>query len=735
MIARLFALVLLTGAMPSLASQTSKKWQLSGCTSQCLLFNQPTGNMTCVTGRCLPEVRFAASVANSGGMTLNGSQAIPYATALSAMRSAFERWTSTSATCSTSMQFAFAGSTFNSPSGTNAVSGNDDNNNVILLGGSQWRYSSGTLGVTSTWTLGGQLSDADMELNNNTDWGDNGAFAAIDFESVVTHEAGHFIGIDHTTSANAIMNPAVSNGVIKRALLAPDLSDLCGMYPGASGGQGTACTSPSVCTGGRVCEGPTGTTNLICTQDCTAAGQSCPTGYTCQASTASFACLPQQGAADQCTFCTSGSDCSTGVCVTDGNGHNWCSQSCNPTVSSQCGASSECVSTSNGGICAPTNPGGCVTQCTVATAATDCAPGYGCVGGQCEPTGAVGDRCDISGFCTSCSVCVVDSSDPNIAFCRACCNNAASLCTGCTATTCQPVGGMTAQCVGIQSRSERICVPVTGASLCQACNASTPCASGTTCVAGVCRASCNPSSPGACPACFTQGAASVCVCSTAEIAAVNQPCTTSGNIKVCQNGLQCVSGTCRQPCTPGTSGACASGFACQSSGSGNVCLPSAAGGGGGGSTGVGGGGGTTGAGGGGGGTTGEGGGGGTTGEGGGSGGGGGDPGVGGGGGETGGGTGGGTTQMTCGPGTCAGCCRNGTCVSPAAESCGSAGSSCVTCASGDVCESGSCATPPPEPGCGCSNVELGPMLVLGLLALAFRRRRAPRTTCENTQRC
>ena len=60
---------------------------------------QLNGNMTCVANRCLPEVRFAVSVANSGGMTLSGSQGITYTQALTIMQSAFSRWTTPNVTC------------------------------------------------------------------------------------------------------------------------------------------------------------------------------------------------------------------------------------------------------------------------------------------------------------------------------------------------------------------------------------------------------------------------------------------------------------------------------------------------------------------------------------------------------------------------------------------------------------------------------------------------------------
>ena len=751
---RVLALTLVAFSTAPLAAPSGKTWALDPCASGCnsRTTGQPTGNLTCVVNRCLPEVRFAASVNNTGGATLTGSQAVSYATALTGMRSGFERWTTPNVTaCGTSLNFAFAATTFSTPTGTAAVSGSDGNNNVIFLTNPNWRYGSGTLGLTGTrFFTNGELTDADMEMNGNTAWANDGRSNSWDYESVIAHEAGHFIGFDHTTSGNAVMNPSIANGLIKRALLGPDSSDVCTAYPGTSGGQGSTCTSGSMCTGGRVCEGASGTTTLICTQDCTAAGAACPTGYTCQASTAGFACLPQVGASDQCRFCTTGSDCSTGTCLTNGSGINWCSSSCNPSVAGSCGPGSQCSGSAGSAFCAPTTA--CTNQCTPATVQTDCAPGYGCVGGTCTPTGAPGDRCDVSNFCAMCGVCIIDNMDPNLSFCRSCCNGLGPECMGCTSTTCAPVGGLPTSCVGISGSTERICFPSMGASICQACSGTVPCQNGLTCFAGVCRAPCNPSNPGTCPACLANGTSGVCACTNGELRSEGQACTGTAPLGICRTGLRCTSGICRAPCTLTAPVPCSTGFTCSNVGGANVCVPS--GGTGGGSAGVGGGsaGGTSGVGGGtsGGGASGVGGGvsgvgGGMSGVGGGmSGVGGGMPGVGGGMSGVGGGTsgvgggmsgvGGGMSGVgggagavgpgvTCGLSTCNGCCASGVCVPfPSNERCGMSGSECRACSTTQTCSSGQCVARPPASCLGCSSAALSPLMLLALTLLRRRRR-------------
>lgn len=678
-------LLLAAALLPSLALAipSGKRWFMDPCTSQCTVQGQVSGNLVCTNLRCLPEVRFAASVGNGGGMVLTGQQQVPYSTVLTVMRSAFARWEADQVTsCSTSMRFAYQAN-FTTPAGTQAIRGNDGNNNVIWLGGTAWRYGNGTLGLTTTSFYPGQLIDADMEMNNNIPWATDGRSSAFDVESVTVHEAGHFIGFDHTTSGNAVMNPSIGQGQVKRSLLGPDLNDVCTVYPGAAGGQGYSCTMASQCTGGRVCEGPASGTTRICTQDCTMTGQSCPPGYTCQNSNNGMACLPQVGVADQCRFCTGGADCSTGICLTDGNGINWCSQSCTPGFEGQCGVGNTCVESSSGtGFCVPTTA--CTNQCTTANVATNCAPGYGCVNGTCTPTGNTGDRCEVSDFCRSCNACALDENNPNIAFCRACCNNGSPLCTGCTATTCSPVNGEETQCFAISGRQERICFPVSGAQLCQPCGGSVTCLSGNSCFAGSCRATCNPASPGACPACLPQGSSGVCICNPTEIAELNQACGLLP-FKVCRNGLTCAGGVCRSPCDIANPASCGPGYTCQLNDGLAVCVLVGGTGGGGGGDPVGGGAG------------------------------GGDP-AGGGSGATGGGAGNG---YVCGPGTCSGCCNGNVCVPSTAQTCGLNGIVCRQCFEGELCESGQCV---PRSGCGCGSAELAPLLALAVAALTRRRR-------------
>ena len=84
----------------------------------------------------------------------------------------------------------------------------------------------------------GEIYDADMELNAT---GKNltveGAVPARGFDllSVVTHEAGHFLGLAHATDTQATMYAAYKPGSTSLRSLTPDDADgMCAIYPSIS---------------------------------------------------------------------------------------------------------------------------------------------------------------------------------------------------------------------------------------------------------------------------------------------------------------------------------------------------------------------------------------------------------------------------------------------------------------------------------------------------------------------
>ncbi|PZR13931.1 MAG: hypothetical protein DI536_11410 [Archangium gephyra] len=556
MSARLLLCLALFSGTVALADPSGRRWAINACGGGC-----PIGQ-TCSNQRCVPVFRIAATVDNaSGANSVNGG--IAYSQIVSRTVASFQAWTTSRVSCNTNYNVS-QGNSFTTPVGLNAVNGNDRSNNVIWLSGTSWTHLNNELALTTTTytTNDNVIIDADMEINNNITWSDSQSPNTYDPESVIIHEAGHFAGLAHSPGSTYVMYALVNPASNKRVLTQYDQNDICNVYPGASGGQGTSCNGDTDCTSPLVCRGRPGSASKICTATCTS---TCPTGFSCQAANTGMACLPQVGASDHCKFCQSGGACSTGVCLRFGDGVTFCSSTCSDN--DQCPSGSSCQSN----YCVP-NSNTCTTQCTTNA---QCATNYTCTGGTCKPNGNTGDDCSVSVFCKSCNVCTRESATTDQMYCRSCCSGT-GLCNTCTSTTC----GMGTSCVALASNAGNVCAPsASEPGTCQACPQGT-CAQGLTCVQGRCRTECNPSAPGSCQACFgLQQGGGVCACGD-EINNVGEPCgqIAQNTVAACAQGLACVqgqsgAGVCRTTCNAGAPASCGTGFTCQLVSGVGVCLP------------------------------------------------------------------------------------------------------------------------------------------------------------------
>jgi hypothetical protein len=96
---------------------------------------------------------------------------------------------------------------------------------------------SDAFGLTLVWHNpdDGEIYDADMQINETL--GDltlcRGACpsGAVDLQNVITHEAGHFLGLGHSSERDATMSARASVGEIsKRDLSEDDRAGLCSIY-------------------------------------------------------------------------------------------------------------------------------------------------------------------------------------------------------------------------------------------------------------------------------------------------------------------------------------------------------------------------------------------------------------------------------------------------------------------------------------------------------------------------
>lgn len=137
-----------------------------------------------------------------------------------AVQNSFNQWRNIT---ESELDFEFAGST------TNAVTNASDGRNVI-----RWvdtGIAAGVFAVTITTfdTTTAKLLDADMELNDRDfTWdtlgpaGTQGVIGRAMIENVVTHEIGHFVGLDHAANARGSLFFQSGPGLISSVSLETD---------------------------------------------------------------------------------------------------------------------------------------------------------------------------------------------------------------------------------------------------------------------------------------------------------------------------------------------------------------------------------------------------------------------------------------------------------------------------------------------------------------------------------
>ena len=110
------------------------------------------------------------------------------------------------------------------------------NENIIVWRDDAWEYSGQAVGLTTVTynSNNGEIFDADIELNTaDHDFTDSDSDVRIDLRNTLTHEVGHFLGLDHSlTEPGATMWFSTDSGETqKRHLHEADIAGLCYIYP------------------------------------------------------------------------------------------------------------------------------------------------------------------------------------------------------------------------------------------------------------------------------------------------------------------------------------------------------------------------------------------------------------------------------------------------------------------------------------------------------------------------
>jgi hypothetical protein len=117
------------------------------------------------------------------------------------------------------------------------------NANIILFQDTQWHYKGvdNTLAKTTVTfdAKTGEILDADIELNHAyNELTVSDTTVVFDLQSVLTHEIGHFIGLDHSPDPDATMFAGYDEGSTNlRTLEADDVAAACAVYPPTRSGK------------------------------------------------------------------------------------------------------------------------------------------------------------------------------------------------------------------------------------------------------------------------------------------------------------------------------------------------------------------------------------------------------------------------------------------------------------------------------------------------------------------
>jgi Matrixin/IPT/TIG domain len=119
-----------------------------------------------------------------------------------------------------------------------------DGYNVITFSDTTVPLGSSTIAATFTWfrsevgsdgVIHPAIGEADIAFNPNLSFSTSGEVNKFDVQSILTHEIGHFLGLDHSTMVSSVMVPfGVTSLLDQRTLAYDDIAGITDIYPIAS---------------------------------------------------------------------------------------------------------------------------------------------------------------------------------------------------------------------------------------------------------------------------------------------------------------------------------------------------------------------------------------------------------------------------------------------------------------------------------------------------------------------
>lgn len=114
------------------------------------------------------------------------------------------------------------------------------NANVLVFRDDQWPYAGAGSELASTTVRSntvGAILDADIEVNAlrplllDGDQGPGFITGAHDLQSIITHEVGHLLGLDHSSDPDSIMQVRLPPRIVRTTLGDDDIAAICAAYP------------------------------------------------------------------------------------------------------------------------------------------------------------------------------------------------------------------------------------------------------------------------------------------------------------------------------------------------------------------------------------------------------------------------------------------------------------------------------------------------------------------------